>query len=279
MTMPQGAQLEDGTAITAAELRFREDMWLTAPLDAVEEAEVKRRRFGPILATVFGDLPESSLMNLVQGAAEAGAVEGGHLAQAVEWLRSREVDYLISIAVDRPGTRTAEEWLEARGYERGSKVRRFMRTLPATTDLTPGPVAVRRLEAIETEGMSHIVVNSLDLPGLSSVLLLGLPDRPGWHCYAASLEGMEVACGSMLAIGKLALLGLDATLPEARRRGCQTALIRRRLRDAAREGCEVALAEVCDILPTSRVAAINLERAGFVEVAGRVNWRRPSGIA
>jgi GNAT superfamily N-acetyltransferase len=276
--MPREAQIEDGTAITAAELRFREDMWLTAPIDAVEEAEVKRCHFGPILATVFGDLPESSLMNLVQGAAEPGAVEGGHLAEAIEWLRSHEVDYLVSVALDRPGTRAAEDWLERRGYERGSKVRRFTRPLPAEPDVDPTPVAIRRLAALETEGMSHIVVNALDLPGLSSVLLLGLPDRPGWHCYAASVEGTEVACGSMLVAEKLALLGLDATLPEARRRGCHKALIERRLRDAARAGCEAALAEVCDVLPTSRVAAANLERAGFAEVTGRTNWRRPTGI-
>jgi GNAT superfamily N-acetyltransferase len=277
--MPREAQIDDGTAITAAELRFREDMWLTAPIDAVEEAEVKRRHFGPILATVFGDLPESSLMNLVQGAAEPGAVEDGHLAEAIEWLRSREVDYLISVSLDRPGTRIAEEWLEARGYERGSKVRRFMRPLGREYELAPTLVSVRHLEADETEGMSHIVVDSLDLPGLSSVLLLGLPDRPGWHCYSASLEGREFATGSMLVTKKLALLGLDATLPEARRRGCQKALLERRLRDATKAGCEAALAEVCEILPTSRIAVANLERAGFVEVAGRMNWRRPTGIA
>jgi hypothetical protein len=149
--MPREAQIEDGTAITAAELRFREDMWLTAPIDAVEEAEVKRRRFGPILATVFGDLPEVTLMNLVQGAAEPGAVECGHLAEAIEWLRAHEVDYLVSVALDRPGTRAAEEWLEARGYERGSKVRRFMRPLQPEADLAPSPVLIRRLEADETE--------------------------------------------------------------------------------------------------------------------------------
>jgi GNAT superfamily N-acetyltransferase len=277
--MPREAQIQDGTALTAAELRFREDMWLTAPIDAVEEAEVKRCHFGPILATVFGDLPEASLMNLVQGAAEPGAVEDGHLAAAIEWVRSREVDYLISVALDRPGTQVAEEWLEARGYERGSKVRRFVCPLPAELDRPLGPIEIHRLEAIETEGMSHIVVDALDLPGLASVLLLGLPDRPGWHCYSARLEGREVACGSMLIVEKLALLGLDATQPEARRRGCQKALIERRLLDATSAGCEAAVAEVCDSLPTSRVAVANLEKAGFAEVAGRTNWRRPTGIA
>jgi GNAT superfamily N-acetyltransferase len=277
--MPQEAQIQDATAIAAAELRFREDLWRTAPIDAVEEAEVRWRRFGPIQATVFGELPHATTVNHVQGAAEPGGVEGGHLAEAIEWLRSREVDYRVSVALDRPDTRLAEEWLHSRGYERGSAVRRFVRPIPAQIDCAPLPIAIRELDALETEGMSHIVVNALDLPGLSTVLLLGLPDRPGWHCYSASLEGREVACASMMVIDKLALMCLDATLPEARHRGCQTALIKRRLRDARRAGAETAVAEVCDEHPAGRGAAANLERVGFTEIAGLVNWRRPSGIA
>ena len=43
----------DGSAIAAAELGFREDLWRTAPGDAVEEAGPSAvERFGPILATV-----------------------------------------------------------------------------------------------------------------------------------------------------------------------------------------------------------------------------------
>lgn len=279
--MPREAQMEDATAIAAAELRFREDLWRTAPIDAVEEAEVICRRFGPIQATVFGELPNATIMNHVQGAAEPGAVEGGHLAEAIEWLRSREVDYLVSVGLDRPGTRQAEDWLRSRGYERGSTVRRYTRTVPPPSQVDPvaGPVVIRELDALETEGMSHIIVNALNLPGLSTVLLLGLPDRPGWHCYSASLEGREVATGSLLVIDKLALICLDATLPEARRRGCQTALLRRRLREAGRLGCETVIAEVSDDHPTCRVATTNLERAGFTEIASLVNWRRPTGIA
>ena len=63
----------DGSAIAMAELRFREDLWRTAPSDAVEEAGVEYARFGPLLATVFGELPETSVLNVVQGARMVGA--------------------------------------------------------------------------------------------------------------------------------------------------------------------------------------------------------------
>jgi GNAT superfamily N-acetyltransferase len=75
------------------------------------------------------------------------------------------------------------------------------------------------------------------------------------------------------------MFGLDATLPEFRGRGCQSALITRRLIDASHTGCELIGAEVWDGLPASESAANVLEEAGFEEIPGRRNWRRPKGIA
>lgn len=273
-----GTRSYDGAALATAELRFREDLWRAAPKDAVEEAEVRHRRFGPILATTFGDLADASWMNLVQGAAEPGAIADGHLAAAIEWVRSREVDYLVSVVTDRPGTATAEDWLGSRGYVRGSVVRRFLHPGKEPGAAVSSPMEVLELAPLETEGMSHIFGDALNLSGLATILLLGLPDRDGWHCYRASLAGREVACGSMLVCGKVALLGLDATVPEARGRGAQSALITRRLVDARRSGCEFAIAEVCDEHGVSPEATTNLEQIGFEEIPGSVNWRRPSGI-
>ncbi len=274
-----GTCINDGAAIAAAELRFREDLWRSAPKDAVEEAEVRHRRFGPILATVFGDLPDVSLMNLVQGAAEAGAVDQGDLAAALEWVRSREVDYLVSVSSDRPGTGAAEDWLKSRGYEPGPLVRRFVHPGTEERAFVPSPLEISELGPLETEGMSHIYGEVLGLSSLATILMLGLPTREGWHCYRASLGGQEVACGAMLILGKVALLGLEATLPDARRHGCHTALLERRLIDARRAGCDIAVAEVCDVYPGSAGAVRNLQHLGFEEITSSATWRRPTGIA
>ena len=269
----------DGSAIAAVEFRFREDLWRTAPGEAVEEAEVRSRRFGPILASVFGDLPDCGAINLIQGVAEPGAIEDGDLIAAIEWVRSREVDFSISVAADRPGTRAAEDWLLSRGYERGLRVRRFARPAAAEPAELPAGVMIRRLAALETEGMSHIVTKALRLPGLATILMFGLPDREGWRCYTASVDGREAACGSLMIAGDLGLLALDATLPFGRNRGCHTALIARRLADAAAAGCKTVLAEVYDGPPATEAATANLERAGFVEIPCLTHWVRPRGIA
>lgn len=268
----------DGSVIAAAEIRFREDLWRTAPTDAVTEAAVEYQRFGPLLATVFGELPHTSVLNVVQGAAEPDVIASGHLAEAVEWLRTWEVDYRVSVAADRPGTRDAEAWLASRGYEPGGTVRRYVHTAPHVRHEISSGIEIRNLQELETEGMSHIFADALGLPTLATVLMIGLPRWEGWRCYAAYVDGREVGCGSMRICGKLALLGLDATLPEFRERGCQSALITRRLVDATRIGCEMIAAEVWNGHPASPAAAEVLERAGFTEIPGRTNWRRPSGI-
>ena len=85
--------------------RFRRDMWESVVPEAVTESGVEVSDFGPVQATAFGDLPEVHSLNQIQGAAEPGAIEGGHLADAVEWMRAREVDYRVPVARVAPGSR------------------------------------------------------------------------------------------------------------------------------------------------------------------------------
>ena len=265
----------DAAAIAAAELHFREGIWGAAPRDAVDELEIRKRWYGPVLATTCAGLADSALMNTVQGAAEPGAIEGGHLAEALEWMRSREVDYLVQVASDRPGSEAAEAWLAERGYEQGPTMRRYIRPAAAPSAGSEGPVDVHELTAADTEGMSLIFAAAIGVSDLATVPLLGLPDVEGWHCYAAYLDEREVACGAMFVRDGIAVLGLDATASDARHRGCQTALIERRLTEAALAGCSTVLAESCEVPADRAGAGRNFLRAGFVEAGRTVGWRRP----
>ena len=99
--------------------QFRREMWHSVVPEAVTESGVELKRFGPVQATAFGDLPEVGSLNQIQGAAEPGAIEEGHLAAAIAWMRAREVDYRVPVAAGRPGAAEAKSWLDRRGYERG----------------------------------------------------------------------------------------------------------------------------------------------------------------
>jgi hypothetical protein len=261
--------------------RFRHDMWKSVVPDAVIESGVEIQRFGPVQATAFGDLPEAHSLNQIQGAAEPGAIDGGYLAGAVEWMRAREVDYRVPVAEGRPAAAEAEAWLSERGYERDSGWVKLVRD-GSPPDLPEDPmIAVYELgeEEIDGEGMSMIAAEALLLPITAGTLFFSLPQINEWRCYAAARDPEVgiVATGSLLIREGVAQLGLDATLEHGRKQGCHTALLRRRLLDAYEAGCHTVFVELGECAPEGLAAAYrNLRRVGFEEAYESRNWRRPA---
>ena len=81
----------------------------------------------------------------------------------------------------------------------------------------------------------------------------------------------------MLIDDGVAQLGPGTTLEHARGRGCNTALLRRRMLDAVEAGCHTVFVELGERDPSaSRGAYRNLRRAGFEEAYKSRNWQRPA---
>ncbi len=93
----------------------------------------------------------------------------------------------------------------------------------------------------------------------------------GFRRYAARDRGTIVAAASLRIDHGLAQLCGAATLPPVRRRGIQSALVHRRLADAARAGCDLA---VVTTAPGSK-SQENLARAGFGVLYVRAIMERP----
>jgi GNAT superfamily N-acetyltransferase len=271
----------DPGALEQVAQRFRRDMWNSVTADAVSESGVELRRFGPVQVTAFADLPETECLNRIQGAAEPGAIEEGYLAKAIEWMRSREVDYRVPVAEARPGTAAVEDWLGQRGYERGEGWVKLARdTSPPEWPEDPR-VTIFALgeDEADGEGLCDIVCEAFRLPLTASALFFSLPQTSNWHCYTAAVgpEQGVVSTASMMIDGGIAQLGLAATRPEARGQGCNWALLRRRLVDAAAAGCHTVFVELGEF-EQSRLATArhNLERAGFRAAHVSRNWQRPA---
>jgi len=264
---------EDAAGIERAQQRFRRDIWNCAPDDAVQDMDVRSRRFGPVLATAFSALPRNKALNVIQGAAEPGAIDDGHLAEAAEWMRSREVEYAVLVTSGRPGSEPARQWLQERGYEPGPVLSNQVGAAGAVKGPDAVGIEVRLMPAEEDEGLTYLLTEGLGLPDMVGILFFCLPCLPNWRCYSALLEGQPAACGSMLLEGGIAILGLDATLSRARRRGCHRALLRRRLRDAAEGGCDIVVATAPSD-PGSSPLLHSLQSLGFTEASQTVAWWR-----
>lgn len=271
----------DAALLERVAQEFRRDMWESVVDEAVTESGIEVERFGPVQASAFGELPEIAVLNQIQGAAEPGAVSGGYLAAAIEWMRSREVDYRIFIAEGRPESAEAEAWLGNRGYERGEGWVTFVRDASPPPDLAVNPeIRIWPLgeSEIDGEGLSAILSQGMDLPLTAETLFFSLPQRERWHCYTASLpEGRVAATASMLIHDGVAQFGPGSTLEYARGCGCNTALLQRRLQDAIAAGAHTIFAEVWDCQP-ERFSAVgrNLVRAGFEQAYAVRNWQRPA---
>ncbi len=80
-----------------------------------------------------------------------------------------------------------------------------------------------------------------------------------------------IAAGSLNLRGSVAMFAGACTIPSARGRGAQRALLEERLRTAVREGCEIAVMGAQAGSGSQR----NAERAGFRIAYTRTKWQRP----
>jgi GNAT superfamily N-acetyltransferase len=88
---------------------------------------------------------------------------------------------------------------------------------------------------------------------------------PGLRAYIARIDGVVAGAGALRSHAGVAMLCGASTLPAWRRRGIQTALLRARMLDAARHGCDVAMITV---QPASK-SQQNVQREGFALLCSR----------
>jgi hypothetical protein len=93
--------------------------------------------------------------------------------------------------------------------------------------------------------------------------------RAGGLSFLAELDGRPVATGAMTVCDGVAVLVGASTVPEARRRGAQLALLAARLRYTADNGCDIA---VMGAQPGSG-SQRNAERQGFRVAYTRTKWQ------
>jgi GNAT superfamily N-acetyltransferase len=268
----------DHTALDRAERRFWRDIWSSAAAGQRRERGVKLQTFGPVQASVIRDLPGARMLNLVLGAGERGAIANGHLARAVSWVEEIGIDYYVPVTPGSAEAGAAERWLDEHGFEPGYSWMKFVRDVSPPDLAAPAGVEVAELGPGESETFGGIVAAGFGMPDWAQSLFSGLPAREGWRCYVAVVDGAPVASAAMLIDDGIAEFGMAATLESARGRGCQTALLRQRINDAAESGCQTLFVETGERVPDRPSGSYrNILRAGFEEAYLRPNWQRSAG--
>jgi ribosomal protein S18 acetylase RimI-like enzyme len=95
------------------------------------------------------------------------------------------------------------------------------------------------------------------------------PDQPGWTLYVATVGGDPAAAAVLQVRDGIGYLANAATLPAFRGRGCQTALLVRRIADAEAAGCELVAGQATFGSTSQR----NMQRLGLVPACTVTTWR------
>jgi GNAT superfamily N-acetyltransferase len=126
-------------------------------------------------------------------------------------------------------------------------------------------ITIRQGYAHEAQAFSDIVVRSFFPDGGEpegfAEMIAPIYQAEGAILYVAEIGGKAVACAAGLIIPGRRIIALfgAGTLPEFRRRGLQTALLRRRMDAAQKAGCEYAVI----VTQGGTTSMRNAERLGF----------------
>lgn len=263
----------DPAALDRAERRFWRDVWESVPAEVAKERGVELRDFGPIQASIVADLPEVGMLNLLLGAADDP--EAGNLAAAAEWAEGRGVAPYVPVTPGHGSSIAAETWLRQNGFEPAYAWMKFVRDPHPPRFPSPKGVEVVELTGSDREPFGTIAAVGFGLPAWGAEFFAHLPGRDGWRCYVAKVDGQAQGCAAMLIDEGIAEFGVAATLEPARGRGCQTALLHRRILDAAEAGCRTLFVETGERVPDRPSASYrNILKAGFEEAYLRPNWQR-----
>ncbi len=247
------------------------------------EIEYMRSLFGPIRATFGGieiaqfaeavafHMPANSdpMFNRVLGFDESCTQ---YLDAIMDWHTQRSTPCRFEIISDESNQK-AEEALTKRGFS-SRAVESFLCSVPFESPLLMDDIEVCKLtpDNLDEFAAAFLAVYPSELSVEPSVrtCLKAQYSQPGWHCYLALLTGEVAAFGAMRVQNGVASLISSATLPHLRRRGCQTALLRRRMADAASLDCDLIFSHAACGSTSQR----NMQRLGMRLVAPKLRWEQ-----
>jgi GNAT superfamily N-acetyltransferase len=255
-----------------AERTALQDMLTAAPADVRERLGAGATEVGGATCATLQAAPSTPEFNRVIGLGlDAPATDGGLDAIIATYAGS---PHAISLSPEAQPEDLAQR-LAARGYTPGYAWMKFCR-VPDPEVNAPTDLRIEEVGADRADDLALVIAEGFGMPDFMRALMVPLAGRAGWKCFVA-YDGETPCAGGVVWIdGEHAWVGAGATVPAARGRGAQSALLAARIRAAADAGCRTVTTET-GVRVEGRPARSyrNILRAGFEEVYERPNWRSP----
>ena len=272
--------VELAARIDRAEARLSAALGLVAAPRRPETAFVD-----PIAGGVAVFAGPSSPLNKMIGVGFAGLPSDEALAAVEEKFREREAPFqaeVSTLADAALGTTLSRRGYVLQGFE--NVLGRRLDAADARPAAIPAVLDVRLVEPRDLAAWIDVTITGFASPDAQGVPGEPLPPRealegtlrelaeaPGFLRYAAWVDGRLAGGASLRLDDGLAQLCGAATLPAFRRRGIQTAFLRRRLADAVAAGSDLALVTTA---PGSK-SQQNSQQQGFSLLYSRARLVKP----
>jgi GNAT superfamily N-acetyltransferase len=251
-----------------------EQAWACTAAESARSYGLARPEAGVAVASIGGGtavfLGQGSPLSQAQGLGCDGPVAEADLDRLQAFFSARGVATSIEVSsLADPGLLPA---LSRRGFLIAEQTHMLLRALQPDADAGCAGSSARGVAVEQVTGgeeaakaaWADTVLRGFfegpdEPPGSICEVIAAMTAPPGPTCWLARVDGVPAGGASMTVQQGLALCAGDATLPSFRRRGVQAALIAARLAEAARAGCELAVA----CTNPGSISQRNFERLGF----------------
>jgi GNAT superfamily N-acetyltransferase len=222
-------------------------------------------RFGLVTAAATVSRPELDFLNRIYGLPLAGEAD---VDDVLSFYRSLGLRPWVELP---PGT----EALAGRLADEGARPTDTLAVLYVltATAIPSTSVEVRRVEPDDALRYADLLLEGHGVPpeerALNAPALASRAQKDDATFYVATVDGRDAAVGVLGVRDRVGYLANASTVEAFRRRGCQTALVARRIDDAATAGCELVTA----LTTFGSASQRTLERAGLRIAYTKTVWR------
>jgi len=254
-----------------SEARAYASLMQAAPPAFLLEHGLRSVSIGSAVAVVAESVTNTLNMNRVIGLGVAEPATESMLDEITMLYAPRQLSFGIEVGPCAL-PRDVLTWLRKR------RIRRAMPTaihyrVAEPIDVAHKAISVIRADGSEREIVADICCAVFRMPNVAHTLLAGTANLPGWRQWLVYREGRAVAAALSFIRGGVAWLGWDATLPEFRGHGAQSALISHRVNDAVRAGCRYVTTETApNTADNADPSYRNYARLGFALAYERVTY-------
>ncbi len=267
--------LYDFAALENTEFEASIDLYRAAPEDMRVAHAIEVRDIGAATCLTCRGIEPAAMFRRAVRVGVGRATSEAELDGVLGHMNGRRLRYAVPVAPESQPSALAS-WLETRGFTRGYAWMKFCRPCDGAPQ-TASDLEIRVIGCELGDEFGRVVAEGFGLPTAVAPWVGALAGRVNWVCVIAFGGGTPIAAGAVYVNGEYAWLGFGATLASHRRQGAQTALLARRLSEAAARGARVAVTETGERLPDKPSNSYrNILRTGFEEMYLRQNYMSPS---